>query len=437
MTRRRFNHPPKCASCFGMNSCISDNNFAISAESFVMEQSSSEWKSGAICLQSRSWLITFPRLLGPTAELSGDGEQKQGITRDVRERARNLFNCFYLFLFPRERQSAREANTAKLRAKFRCHRPYRNSPTWACCQLEWAWGGDTSAPALGGIIALGRRAVSDADYLGGATAWFPTHCKTWTTLKCATTVGAARKPRKAATIANFWWNFMRAVYNLSKFVIHFDSSHSGAYRPLKAALKYRINAAATANDWQVAAFCQIKLASSVLPVVPQPTFSSLLGNSHGKSVGRQIGLADIEAIKNLRDLRTNTFGVLVSARSLGSNLLNCGKFSLATLIDSTHARLVFLICARSSGQSCLSWPMWISISRNDATCVLISINICNLRKLDYHGSWFMCAGGCSRPGRGSGEQSRSLLMSRSFFGPESGLNHGWAVRINICENQAD
>lgn len=103
---RRCSNPPKCASCFGMYSCISDNNFAISAESFVMEQSSSEWKSGAICLQSRSWLITFPRLLGPTAELSGDGEQKQGITRDVRERARNLFNCFYLFLFPRERQSA-------------------------------------------------------------------------------------------------------------------------------------------------------------------------------------------------------------------------------------------------------------------------------------------------------------------------------------------
>jgi hypothetical protein len=61
---------PKYASCFGMYSCISDNNFAISCESFVMLQSSSEWKSGLICLHNRSWLITFPRLLGPTADES-------------------------------------------------------------------------------------------------------------------------------------------------------------------------------------------------------------------------------------------------------------------------------------------------------------------------------------------------------------------------------
>lgn len=117
-------------------------------------------------------------------------------------------------------------------------------------------------------------------------------------------------------------------------------------------------------------------------------------NSHEKSAHWQIRFLGCELIKNLRDLRTDTFGEFVSARSPGSNLLNCGKFSRATLIDSTHARLVFLICARSSGQSCLSWPMWISISRNDATWVLISINICNSRKLGYHGSWFMCAGGC-------------------------------------------
>lgn len=57
-------------------------------------------------------------------------------------------------------------------------------------------------------------------------------------------------------------------------------------------------------------------------------------------------------------------------------LLNCGSISFDIFKhDSTHPRLVFLICARSSGQSCFSCPMWINISRNDATWVLISINI--------------------------------------------------------------
>lgn len=61
-----------------------------------------------------------------------------------------------------------------------------------------------------------------------------------------------------------------------------------------------------------------------------------------------------------------------------SYLFSCGRIDFATVLhDSTHARLVFLICARNSGQSCLSWPMWISMSRNDATCVLISISNCN------------------------------------------------------------
>lgn len=63
-------HSPKYVSCTGMNCCISDTNFAISCESFVILQSSSEWKSGLICLHRRSWLITFPRLLGPTADES-------------------------------------------------------------------------------------------------------------------------------------------------------------------------------------------------------------------------------------------------------------------------------------------------------------------------------------------------------------------------------
>lgn len=62
-----------------------------------------------------------------------------------------------------------------------------------------------------------------------------------------------------------------------------------------------------------------------------------------------------------------------------SNLFSWGKIIFATLIhDSTHARLVFLICALNSGQSCLSCPMWISISRKLATWVLISISICKI-----------------------------------------------------------
>lgn len=62
-----------------------------------------------------------------------------------------------------------------------------------------------------------------------------------------------------------------------------------------------------------------------------------------------------------------------------SNLFSWGRIIFATLIhDSTHARLVFRICALNSGQSCLSCPMWINISRKLATWVLISINICKI-----------------------------------------------------------
>jgi hypothetical protein len=79
-----------------------------------------------------------------------------------------------------------------------------------------------------------------------------------------------------------------------------------------------------------------------------------------------------------------------------SNLLSWGRKDFATLIhDSTHARLVFLICALNSGQSCLSCPMWISISRNDATCVLISISICEEKSFrvihECHGRTGWCA----------------------------------------------
>lgn len=86
MRRGEARSLPKYASCFGMYSCISDNNLAISCESFVMLHSSSEWKSGLICLHSRSWLITLPKLLGPTADPSDDDD-------DEGERE-NLFNCF-------------------------------------------------------------------------------------------------------------------------------------------------------------------------------------------------------------------------------------------------------------------------------------------------------------------------------------------------------
>lgn len=79
-----------------------------------------------------------------------------------------------------------------------------------------------------------------------------------------------------------------------------------------------------------------------------------------------------------------------------SNLFSWGRINFATLIhDSTHARLVFRICALNSGQSCLSCPMWINISRKLATWVLISINICKivclcvnksvLSIINYHG----------------------------------------------------
>jgi hypothetical protein len=68
-----------------------------------------------------------------------------------------------------------------------------------------------------------------------------------------------------------------------------------------------------------------------------------------------------------------------------SNLFSWGRINFATLIhDSTHARLVFRICALNSGQSCLSCPMWINISRKLATWVLISINICKIIR-----EWFM------------------------------------------------
>lgn len=63
--------------------------------------------------------------------------------------------------------------------------------------------------------------------------------------------------------------------------------------------------------------------------------------------------------------------------SLSPHLFNCGSINLDIFKhDSTHPRLVFLICARNSGQSCFSCPMWINISRNVAIWVLISINIC-------------------------------------------------------------
>lgn len=76
MRRDEARSLPKYASCFGMYSCISDNNLAISWESFVMLHSSSEWKSGLICLHSRSWLITLPKLLGPTADPSDDDDEE-------------------------------------------------------------------------------------------------------------------------------------------------------------------------------------------------------------------------------------------------------------------------------------------------------------------------------------------------------------------------
>lgn len=70
-----FSILPKYVSWFGIYSCISDNNFAISWESLVMLHNSSWLKSGVICLHNSIWLITFPKLDGP-ARLSENYNSK-------------------------------------------------------------------------------------------------------------------------------------------------------------------------------------------------------------------------------------------------------------------------------------------------------------------------------------------------------------------------
>lgn len=79
---------PKYVSWFGMYSCISDSNLAISCESLVMLHNSSALKSGVICLHNRIWLITFPKFDGP-ARLS---EMKR-IRRKIYDQILMKFYC--------------------------------------------------------------------------------------------------------------------------------------------------------------------------------------------------------------------------------------------------------------------------------------------------------------------------------------------------------
>lgn len=104
-----------------------------------------------------------------------------------------------------------------------------------------------------------------------------------------------------------------------------------------------------------------------------------------------------------------------------SNLFSWGRIIFATLIhDSTHARLVFRICALNSGQSCLSCPMWISISRKLATWVLISISICKIVC-----EWFMSQKILSRENMWSAYIWQIWLIKFHRF---------WYVRSSLCEH---
>lgn len=125
---------PKYASCFGMYSCISDSSFAISWESFVMLHSSSAWKSGFNCLHIRSWLITFPRLLGPTADPSSGQIVREGLKPVI-------YSALYLFIHIHA---------------------YRNTQTYPSEQFS---EGDTSVLIPAEIVVLDKRAILNVDYL--------------------------------------------------------------------------------------------------------------------------------------------------------------------------------------------------------------------------------------------------------------------------------